>query len=359
MSKTIAILGLLLAATVPVIGETVPDNVQNEIDRAQDLYRAVTAYHVMMQGENVTKEMVQSALFDVEHYVDEIDSRYGTAQLFIKDQKALETIKSYVAKAHFAASMMHARGVDLEGSITQYEKVVDLLGYDPADWKIDIERSAKRGLLPHAAEVAFSMATPRDVVEDLKSFWSAGVVTRFFVKDYSPDQRHSLKMERIGGATDPFSEASFQLAANRFTERLTSGLEEFRVVLPAGRYRVSSKAEGIAPVDFLLVQNGVPDPIVLNPNTFSFGFTAPDDRCRPNMTLNGLPVRHFSGLPFGTYRVEAPKSCSQRMPDKITVMQNSEMTLRSEPERLDFVKEGQPIFLFITTPPGSTYNLRM
>ena len=45
-------------------------------------------------------------------------------------------------------------------------------------------------------------------------------------------------------------------------------------------------------------------------------------------------------------------------PDKITVEQNSEVTLRTEPEKLDYVKEGQPIFLYVTTPPASTYTLR-
>ncbi|MDQ7089000.1 MAG: hypothetical protein Q9Q13_14595 [Acidobacteriota bacterium] len=56
--------------------------------------------------------------------------------------------------------------------------------------------------------------------------------------------------------------------------------------------------------------------------------------------------------------MKVPPSCDRRLPDKITVEQKAEVTLRTEPERLDYVKEGQPIFLFITTPPESTYTLR-
>jgi hypothetical protein len=330
-----------------------------ELDRMSDMYRAITGYHVLVQGESVGKEQVQAALYDVERYVGEMESRYATDKLFLKDDKVLDQLKETLAKAHLQAAILHARGVDLEGSITQYEKAVDLLGLDPADWEIEIERSARPGTLSNAVEVAYQKAKPREIVEDLKSFWSAGVVTRFKVRDYAQDVRTSMALERIGGAMDPFSDASFGIAAQRFAERMTSGAEEFRVVLPAGMYRVASKNETVAGLEFRVVANGVPDPVILNPNTFSFAFTAADDKCRPTLFLNGIAVKTTTGLPYGTYRVEAPRTCTQRLPDKISVDQNSEVTVRTEPERLDYVKEGQPIFLFVTTPPGSTYSLRM
>ncbi|MBP7147340.1 MAG: hypothetical protein KBD01_07325 [Acidobacteria bacterium] len=351
---------LLAASLVPAaLAQVADDPVGSELERVTDLYRAIVSYHVLLQGDGVTKEMVTSAIHDVEKYVEELDNRYATAQLFIKDQKALDDIKYTVAKAHFEASLLHARGVDLEGSIVQYEEVIELLGMDPVDWQEDLVRSAKPGLLPGAMEIAYQTAAPRDLVEDLKLFWSSGVVTRFNVREYAPSQLASLKMERIGGRTDPFSEASFQLAAGRFAERTSSGLETFRVVLPPGYYRVSSTDPTIHPLEFQLTQGGVPDPVVLNPNSFSFAFGAQDDKCRPVVTLNGLPIKNFGAIPYGTYRLKAPATCAKRLPDKITVDQNAEVTLRTEPEKLDYVKEGQPIFLFITTPPGSTYTLRM
>lgn len=349
--------GAVLALAAPALAEV--DKAAVELGRVNDMYRAITGYHVLVQGEGVGKEQVQAALYDVERYVDEMESRYATDKLFLKDDKVLDQMKETLAKAHLQAAILHARGVDLEGSITQYEKAVDLLGLDPADWEIELERSASPGALGNAVEVAYQKAKPREIVEDLKVFWSAGVVARFKVRDYGHDQRASMTLERIGGAMDPFSDASFGLAAQRFTERLSSGVDEFRVVLPAGMYRVASKNETVRGLEFKIVANGVPDPVVLNPNTFSFSFTAADEKCRPALILNGLPVKTITGLAYGTYRVEAPRTCTQRLPDKITVDQNAEVTVRTEPERLDYVKEGQPVFLFITTPPGSTYSLRM
>jgi hypothetical protein len=360
MTKRIVIVLLALAAVAaPALAETAFDPVAAELTRVKEMYRAVTAYHVLMQGEGVTKETVHAVLYDVERYVGEMDNRYETGQLFIKDQKALAEMKLYVAKAHFQCALLHARGVDLEGSITQYEKTVDLLGFDPSEWTEQVERSARPGLLANAAEVAYEMAAPKNVVEDLKSFWSSGLVTRFKVEEYTPAQRGQLKLERIGGPTDPFSEASFALANARFADRTAQGIEEFRVVLPHGRYYVSSADKTVPSMYFSLTQGGVPDPVILNPNTFNFAFGSGDEKCRPQLMLNGLPVKNLQALPFGTYRVAAPANCTLRLPEKITVEQNSEVSLRTEPERLDFVKPGQPIFLFVTTPPGSTYTLRM
>ncbi len=349
--------GLALALAAPALADV--DRGQVALDRVNDMYRAITSYHVLVQGEGVGKEQVQAALYDVERYVEEMENRYATSQLFLKDDKVLDEMRLTVAKAHLQAAILHARGVDLEGSITQYEKAVDLLGLDPADWDVEVERSARPGTLANAVEIAYQKAKPREIVEDLKVFWSAGVVTRFRVRDYAHVQRASAALERIGGAMDPFSDASFGLAAQRFAERMSAGVEEFRIVLPAGMYRVASKNEMVTPIEFRVVANGVPDPVVLNPNTFSFSFTATDEKCRPTLVLNGIPVKTMTGLAYGTYRVDAPKTCTQRLPDKITVDQNSEVTVRTEPERLDYVKEGQPIFLFVTTPPGSTYSLRM
>ena len=347
-----AVLAVLPAARADV------DPVQAELDRVHDLYRAITSYHVLLQGEGVTREQVEAALYDVEHYVQELDNRYATDKLFIDDHRALEEITRAVAKAHFEAALMHARGVDLEGSITQYEKVIDLLGYDPVEWDEQIERAGRPGLLPEAGETVFEIVTPRQAVEDLKHFWAAGVVTRFKVREYNADQRQTLHLKRIGGRNDAFSQAAFDLAAKRFEQRVSAGLEEFRVVLPLGIYRVESTDPTVHPLEFRLLKGGVPDPIILNPNSFSFEIVSQDERCIPQFTLNGLPVRELQAIPYGTYRVHPPKTCNRRLPDKITVEQNSEVTLRTEPEKLDYVKEGQPIFLYVTTPPGSTYTLR-
>jgi hypothetical protein len=354
-----AILLLALAALVGPTAFAGPSPAEVELERMDDLYRAITAYHVLLQGDGVTREMVTSALYDVEQYVEELDSRLATNTLFIEDQRALEALEEIVAKAHLQAALLHAKGVDLEGSISQYEQVIDLIGHDPADWEVDVERSARSGLLRNYGEIVFETAKPRQIVEDLKSFWASGVVTRFKVEEYATSQRLALRLERIGGRTDPFSTAAFDVAAERFQARIAKGQEEFRVVLPPGHYKVAAADEGIAPLEFRLPPGGVPDPVVLNPNTFSFEFATEDPDCRPQLTHNGLPVRTFAGLPYGSFRVEAPSGCKRRLPDKIVVEQNSQVTLRTEPEKLDYVKEGQPIFLFITTPPGSTYTLRM
>ena len=36
-----------------------------------------------------------------------------------------------------------------------------------------------------------------------------------------------------------------------------------------------------------------------------------------------------------------------------------EVRLRTEPEKLDYLREGQPIFVYVTTPAESVYTLRM
>ncbi len=349
---------LLLALGLTASLAFATEESEQEISRMKDLYRAITSYHTLLQGKNVGKEMVDSALYDVEHYVEELDSRYATDQLFFKDPRVMEELTEVVAKAHFQVALLHARGVDLETSILQYEKVVDLLGYDPADWSEDIERSAKRGLLPGATEIVYQVTTPRQAVEDLKHFWSAGVVTRVEVDEYNSGQINGLTLERVGGRNDAFSQAAFEMAEQRFGERLRKGYESFRVVLPPGRYRVISSDVGIKPMEFHLLQGGIPDPVVLNPNSFSFSLTNDDPACQPEFYLNGLPVKNLVDLPFGTYRIKTPQGCKRRLPDKIAVTQKNEVTLRTEPERMDLVREGQPIFLFITTPADSTYNLR-
>lgn len=348
------------APAVPAPEPNVPgyDAVVAEVERMSDLYRAVTNYHLLLQGDGVTSNTVRSALYDVERYLDEIDTKYATDQLFIKDQKALADITKTVAKAHFQGAILHARGVDLEASITQYEKTLDLLKMDPADWEQELERTARPGLLPQAQEIAFQMTTPRAAVEDLKTFWASGVVTRFKTRDLSPTQRATIKIERIGGRNDGFSEAAFQVAAARFTTRVADGLDEFRVVLPPGRYRVSAGDPTFPAFEMQLAEGGVPDPIYVNPNTFAFSWASDNEKCRPTLVLNGLAMKTFSALPYGTYHVQRQPGCEQRLPDKIVVDQNTEVTLRTEPPKLDFVREGQPIFLFITTPPASTYTLR-
>lgn len=351
------------AATTPAQAAPTPvdpnfDPIQAEVERMGELYRAVTTYHLLMQGEGVTSDMVRSALYDVERYLDDIDTKLATDMLFIKDQKALDDLNKIAAKAHFQAAILHARGVDLEASITQYERTLDLLGIDPAEWDEEMPRTATPGLLPGAQEVAFQMTTPRAAVEDLKEFWASGVVTRFKARDLTPTQRSSVSIERIGGKNDAFSDAAYTVAAKRFGARVAEGQDEFRVVLPAGRYRVSSADQGFGSFEFQLVEGGVPDPIHLNPNHFTFAFSNPDDKCRPTLVLNGIAVKTFTTAQYGAYYVQRVPGCTQRLPDKITVDQNNEVTLRTEPEKLDYVREGQPIFLFITTPPGSTYTLR-
>lgn len=348
---------LVAAAMLPALAAPAAGDTEAELQYMQNIYRTITSYHTLLQGEGVTKELVISALYDVENYVDVLDNRYATAQLFIDDHRVINDIKEIVAKAHLQASLLHARGVDLESSIDQYEKVVDLVGYNPADWDIQIVRGGRPGLLPGANEAVFEMSSPRKAVEDLKSFWASGVVTRFQVREFTPEQLEGLRLERNSGGTDAFETAAFELASERFVERTQDGLESFRVVLPPGRYRVVSNSQAIPPLEFRLIQGGVPDPIVLNPNTFHFELANVEGPCVPLMTINGMPVRNLTGLSYGTYRLEAPSTCDRRLPNKIVVEQRSEVTLRTEPEKLDFVKKGQPIFLFITTPPDSTYTL--
>lgn len=354
-----ALMVALVAACLAGFGApAASEDAKAELQHMRDVYRTITSYHTLLQGEGVTKDLVTAALYDVEKYVSLLDNRFATAKLFIEDHRVLSDIKEIVAKAHLQAALLHARGVDLESSIEQYEKVVDLLGHDPSDWKVEVARSAKPGLLPGASEAVYQMSSPRQAVEDLKSFWASGVVTRFRVREFTPDQRESLRIERVGGGTDAFESAAFSLAANRFSRRTAKGLESFRVVLPPGRYRVVSDQQAIPPMEFRLQSGGIPDPVVLNPNTFSFEVQTKNAGCEPRMTINGVPVRNLTGLSYGTYRVETPSACQRRLPDKIVVEQKSEVTLRTEPEKLDFVKKGQPIFLFITTPPGSTYTLK-
>ena len=349
---------ILLASTVAFAAPTASDDAKAELQQMRDIYRTITSYHTLLQGEGVTKDLVTAALYDVEHYVEVLDNRFATAKLFIEDHRVLSDIKEVVAKAHLQASLLHARGVDLESSIEQYEQVVDLLGHDPGDWDVEVAKRGKPGLLPGASEAVFEMASPREAVEDLKSFWASGVVTRFQVREFTPDQRDSLQLERVGGGTDAFENAAFSLAAERFNTRTGKGLEGFRVVLPPGRYRVVSEQQAIPPLEFRLRTGGIPDPVVLNPNTFNFELTAKEGPCVPQMSINGIPVRNLTGLSYGTYRLDVPAACQRRLPDKIVVEQKSEVTLRTEPEKLDFVKKGQPIFLFITTPPQSTYTLK-
>ncbi len=313
----------------------------------------------MLQGEGVGKEMVESVVFDVERFVDQIDTRWEYAQLFIQDPRLAKEIRDVVAKAHLQAALLHARGIDLESSIVHYEKAVELLGHSPADWSEDLELFAYPGLMTDASEIVFRMARQREVVDSLRRFWSAGVVTRFEIQDFSVEQRAGLQIVRVEGASDAFSEAFFAIGEKRFAARATEGLEEFRVVLPPGRYKAASNDPAVPNLEFVLNQGGIPDPIVLSPNTFSFALATPvGDPCVPKMTLNGVVQNSLENLPFGTYRVESPPTCQRRLPDKITVEQRDEVTLRTEPERLDLVREGQPIFLFVTTPAGSTYNLR-
>ena len=346
------------ALAAPAVGSDAGE-VQTELDRVADLYRALTAYHVLLDESGASEQTVQAALYDVERYVVELDERLATNELFIDDQSALDSIRQIVAKAHMQASLLHAKGVDLEASIDHYESVVDMLGYDPSEWGELVERSGRLGLLEGAGEMIFDLAEPSRVIADLETFWSAGVVLRVQVQEYTAAQREGLRLARVGGRKDGFSEAAFRVAASRFAERVREGLDQFRVVLPPGTYEIGGENDALRTRQLVLLGGGVPDPVILNPNSFSFAFSSENGTCMPVLSLNGIPVRETAGLPFGTYRVSAAPECPRRMPDRITVEQKSEVTLRTEPERLDLIKEGQPIFLFVTTPPDSTYTLRM
>lgn len=334
------------------------DSAPAELERLSDMYRTVTSYHLVLAKE-AGRDLVTSALFDVERYVREMHARLETSELFVRDEQALGRMKMLVAKAHLQCALLHARGVDLERSIVHYEQALDLVGQDPAAWDTEVEISAQNGRLPGGAEAIFRLATPGEAVQQLKTFWSSGVVTRFKLVELTPAQRETLRLERFGGAMDGFSTTAFDLASGRFSERAGEGLEEYRVVLPAGRYRVISADKTLRPVEFHVTQGNVPDAVTVSPNTFHFEWAAADATCRPQLSLNGLPVREISHLPFGSYRVTAPKGCARRLPDKITVEQGSTVSLRSEPPKIDQARPGEPIFLFVTTPPGSVYHLRM
>jgi hypothetical protein len=330
-----------------------------ESARFDDAYRAIVAYHVLLQGERGTKPVVEAALYDAQRLVEDMDARYATDELFVKAPATLEKMKRTLARAHLQVAFLNGRGVDLERSTAEYEKAAELLGFDPADWDVPLERTASLGTQPLANDVAFDMALPRDVVEDLKQFWSAGVIARFSIEGYTLPQRAGLALERVGAAREGFATAAFDLAAGRFAERAAAGETSFRVALPPGRYRVTGGAAAEEPFEFMLAANGVPDPIVVNPDTFAFEFAAaPPGACRPRFTLNGIAVTAFDRLRYGTYRIEPPAGCGERLPDKITVTQRPEVTVRMEPERLEYARAGQPIFLFVTTPPGSRYKLR-
>jgi hypothetical protein len=331
-----------------------------EQEHFEDVYRSVIAYHVLLSGERASRALVEAAVYDVGQKVDELEGRYAVDELFVKDKGVLDGLREILAKAHFQCAMLNARGVDLERSTSEYEKAAALIGFDPADWQIPIERTARLGVLPAANDMAYETAPPRRLVEDLKTFWSAGVIARVLVQQLSVGQRAGIKFERVGGPRDGFSEALFALAETRFAERMAAGSDEIRLALPPGHYRLSSSSSALAPVEFALVAEGIPDPVVLNPNTFSFEFASPEgSACRPQLTINGIPVRSLQGLPYGTYRVEAPRACKQRLPDKVVVEQRAEVTVRTEPERMDYLRAGEPVFLFVTTPPGSTFKLRM
>ncbi len=331
---------------------------RSEVERVQDIYRAITAYQVLFDRDEVSSKLVQSALYDVSRYVEELDNRLATDQLFIDDPVELERIREWVAKAHLQAALLHARGVDLESSIVEFEKVTELLGRHPAQWDVEIERRARRGTLPEVREIVYEMARMPEVVEDLRTFWSTGVVTRFAVDDLGPDARRSLVLERTGGRVDPFYIAAWELARERFAERVVRGETEVRVVLPPGKYLLSSQIGAVPKLALRFEAGQVPDPVIVRPETFSFQL-ATTDACRPHLLQNGVPLASLQDLPYGTFTVEAPAGCSRRLPDKITVKPAREVSLRTEPEKLDYVREGQPIFLFITTPPGSVYTLRM
>ena len=98
---------------------------------------------------------------------------------------------------------------------------------------------------------------------------------------------------------------------------------------------------------------------MLGPRTFSFQFATGSESCRPTLQLSGVTLSSLEDLPFGTYTVIAPETCDRRIPDKIIVSEGDEVQLRTEPEKLDYLREGQPIFVYITTPADSVYSLRM
>ncbi|RMF74015.1 MAG: hypothetical protein D6738_07430 [Acidobacteria bacterium] len=349
------IAALIAALVVPA---TATPQRRSELERVEDIYRAIVAYQVLFDRDEVSRELVQSALWDVEHYVAELDSRLATDELFIDDPDELSRIREWVAKAHLQAALLHARGVDLEASIVEFEKVTELLGRHPSSWDVEIERRARRGTLPEVREVVYEMARTPQVVDDLRTFWSTGVVTRFVIDDLGPDARRSLVLERTGGRVDPFYLASWELARTRFAERVVRGEHEVRVVLPPGEYALSSSTGAVPRLALRFEAGQSPDPVIVGTETFSFRL-ATADTCRPRILQNGVALGSLVDLPFGTFTIEAPRGCARRLPDKITVTPGPEVTVRTEPEKLDYAREGEPIFLFVTTPPGSVYTLRM
>jgi hypothetical protein len=361
---------LLLAAlaliALPALAEQAEESVAastsapaSELDRMQDLYRAITGYHVLLDQESVSSDMVKSVLHDVERYVDELENRLSTEKLFVSDQRQVYELSEWVAKAHFQAALMHAKGVDLESSIDQFERVIELLGYHPMQWDTEIERSAHRGQLQLVGDVVYEMAQPREIVRDLQRFWSAGVMTRFEVGEFPTSTLDSFTIERVDVSLDAFDAAAFDLARQRFAERVSGGERELRVVLPPGTYEVRS-SEGVMPTRRIVVEEGSsPDPVMLGPRTFSFQFATASDNCRPTLQLSGVALSSLEDLPFGTFTVIAPETCDRRIPNKIIVSEGDEVRLRTEPEKLDYLREGQPIFVYITTPADSVYTLRM
>lgn len=330
-----------------------------ELERMKDLYRAITGYHVLLDQESVSSDMVKAVLHDVENYVEELETRLATEKLFVTDQRQVAELSEWVAKAHFQASLMHAKGVDLESSIDQFERVIELLGYHPTQWQTELERSARKGQLQLVGDVVYEMAEPREIVQDLQRFWSAGVMTRFEVGEFPTSTLDSFTLERVDVSLDAFDAAAFELAQTRFAERVSRGEEELRVVLPPGTYEVRS-AEGVMPVRRIVVEEGsAPDPVTLGPRTFSFQFAGAGENCRPTLQLNGVTLSSLEDLPFGTYTVLAPDTCDRRIPNKIIVSEGDEVSLRTEPEKLDYLREGQPIFVYVTTPADSVYTLRM
>ena len=330
-----------------------------ELERMEDLYRAITGYHVLLDQDTVSADMVRAVLHDVEQYVDELETRLSTERLFVTDQRQVAELSEWVAKAHLQAALMHAKGVDLESSIVQFERVIELLGYHPMQWDTEVERRASKGELALVGDVVYEMAEPREIVRDLQRFWSAGVMTRFEVGEFPTSSLDSFTLERVNVSLDAFDAEAFDLAQQRFAERVSRGQEDLRVVLPPGTYEVRS-AEGVMPTRRIVVEEGSEvDPVMLSPRTFSFQFAGAGEKCRPTLELSGVALSSLEELPFGTFTVVAPDTCERRLPNKIIVSEGDEVRLRTEPEKLDYLREGQPIFVYVTTPADSVYTLRM
>ncbi|MBP7147637.1 MAG: hypothetical protein KBD01_08840 [Acidobacteria bacterium] len=365
MTARIACLLLTSAVATPALAAAPTGEVPPELARARDMYRALASYNVVAERSELGKPAMRAAMHDVERLAEDMDDRLATGDLLVQDRHSLTEIRELTAKAHLQAALILARGADLGESIVHYERAVELLGFDPAQWDAEIEREGHRGQMPLATEAAYHVVPMREAVDDLKAAWSAGVVTRIELRELGPALRKTLRIERGATASSsPSSEVTYGYALKRFAEGLKEPGDELRIVLPPGRYSITSESETekFEPVEFVLVGNSAPDPIVVNPNWFSFAF--PEDsyeRCRPALTYNGLPVGDLSHVRYGTYRLvpSERRGCFERVPDKIVVEQGSEVTLRSDPQKLDELQPGQPIFLYVTTPPKSVYWLRM